>query len=78
MGEIYSKKNKQEKRRELAITEFNSNEDSGIVLRAIALVSLDEINRLRRQHSLTDLTRLQYFNRIRRKINDGDADTRVT
>lgn len=45
------------------------------LLRALALVVLDEINTLRAEHSLAARTPTQLRNAIKAKITSGDADT---
>lgn len=51
-----------------------SDTDMGQVVRALALVTLDQINVLRSQHSLAAITKLQLLDAVDDKITTGLAD----
>jgi len=52
----------------------DAEERTYLLVRALALVTLDEINLLRGQHSLAPRTATQLRNAIKNKLDNGDAD----
>ena len=57
-----------------AISIFNKSTKDGLILRAIVLLIMDEINILRVKAGLSQRTASQIKSAIINKINSGDAD----
>jgi hypothetical protein len=62
------------KAREKAITQLTEKQGNGALVRALAVVMLDEINILRQQHGLNTRTKQQLLTAITNKLNAGQAD----
>ncbi len=53
---------------------LDMNRYESVILKAIILIVMDEINTLRAQHSLPPRTKSQLFTAIKNRIDTGDAD----
>ena len=52
----------------------NSSDENKMIIRALALTVMDEINLLRAEHGLSQRTKTQLINSIKNKINSGEVD----
>jgi len=74
MGVIIPQETGEEVVRRWATALFATPKEEGVLIRALAYATLDEINILRAQHSLAAIAEAQFRTRIQQKITDGDAD----